>query len=119
MKNKIPSSVRGDVFKIMEKGGNYNWIYMESILNKDSEGCKPDPFLKITTGKLLISWNWLAEERPRNVIPNPTCLPTKSCSRKGRHGSHLEQEKPFSLQLVLIPKPHFLQVGLPFSSRKQ
>lgn len=82
----------------MEKGENYNWICMESILNKDSEGCKPDPFLKITTGKLLIRRNLLAEGRPRNVIPNPTCLPTKSFSRKGRHGSHLKQEKTlFSL----------------------
>lgn len=50
---------------------------MESILNKYSEGCNPDPFLEITTGKLLVRWNCLAEERPRNVIPNPTCLPTK------------------------------------------
>lgn len=103
----------------MEKGENYSWICMESILNKYSEGCNPDPFLEITTGKLLIRWNCLAEERPRNVIPNPTCLPTKPCSRKGRQGPHLEQEKPFSLQLVFIPKPRLLQAGLPFSSRKQ
>lgn len=80
----------------MEKGENYSWICIESILNKYSEGCNPDPFLEITTGKLLIRWNCLAEERPRNVIPNPTCLPTKPCSRKGRQGPHLEQEKPFS-----------------------
>lgn len=103
----------------MEKGENYSWICMESILNKYSEGCNPDPFLEITTGKLLTKWNCLAEERPRNVIPNPTCLPTKPCSRKGRQGPHLEQEKPFSLQLVFTPKPRFLQAGLPFSSRKQ
>lgn len=83
MKNRKPSSVRGDVLKIMEKGENDIWICMESILNQDSEGYNPDPFLIITTGKLLIRWNWLAEERPRNVIPKPTCLPTKSCARKG------------------------------------
>lgn len=67
---------------------------MESIPNEESAGCNLDLFLKITAGKLLIRWNWRAEERPRNVTPNPKCLPTKSCRRKGSHGSRLEQENP-------------------------
>lgn len=84
MKNKRPTSVRRDVFKIMEKGELQLDLCgkVESILNQESEGCNLDPFLKINAGKLLIRWNWLAEERPRNKTPNPKCLPTKSCSRK-------------------------------------
>lgn len=57
---------------------NDKWVCGGSVLNKESEVCNLDPFLKITAGKLLIRWNWPAEERPRNVTPNPTCFPTKS-----------------------------------------
>lgn len=71
MMSRRPSSVRKDVLKMMGKGELQLDLCgkMESTVNQESEGCNPDPFLKITARKLLIRWNWLAEERLRNMIP--------------------------------------------------
>lgn len=69
---------------------------------------------KVTVGKPLLRWNWLAVERPGNMT-QIQCSLLKRTLENADNGSHLEQEKPFTLQVVFLTR----LCCLTFSFREQ